>query len=114
MAISDYLTVIMARNGANKGRKATKKRRKAQQKATGAVKGKKLTFTLEQRIHTCRLRKEGMEPYQISDALHTRYGLELSSSTLSSLYNATAMTMYEDLVKRGSLMNSVEAQVNRT
>ena len=91
VAISDYLTVIMARNGANKGRKATKKRRKAQQKATGVVKGKKITVTLRQRIHTCCLRKEGKEAYQIKAALHKRYGLELPLSTLSSLYNAKAM-----------------------
>ena len=70
--------------------------------------------TLQQRIHACRLRKEGKEAYQISAALHERYGLELPSSSLSSLYNAKAMKTCEDLIKRGSLMNSVEAQVNRT
>ena len=85
----------MAKSGAYKGRKATKKRREAQQKATGAVKGKKLMFTLEQRILVCGLKKDGMEPYQISDALHKRYGLELPSSTLSSLYNNNGMKMYE-------------------
>ena len=41
VAIIDYLTVIMAKNGANKGRKPTRKHRKAQQKPTVAVKGKK-------------------------------------------------------------------------
>ena len=71
VAISDYLTVIMARNGANKGRKPTRKHRKAQQKATVAVKGKK-TVTLQQRINASHLRKEGKEAYQISAALHER------------------------------------------
>ena len=112
MAIIDYLTVIMERNGSNKGRKPTRKHRKAQQKATVPVKGKKMVI-LQQRIHACRLRKEGKEAYQISAAVHERYGLELPSSSLTSLYNAKAMKTCEDLIKRGSLMNSMETQVNR-
>ena len=103
----------MAKNGANKGRKPTRKHRKVQQKPTVDIKGRMLNVTLQQRIYACRLRKEGKEACQISAALHEKYGLELPSSSLSSLYNAKAMKTCEDLIRRGSLMHTVEYQFNR-
>ena len=55
-----------------------------------------------------------MKPSDNSDAFYQRYGLRLPSSSLSTLYNDNGMKMCEELIKRSSLMNSVETQINRT
>ena len=82
-------------------------------KPKGLEKVKKTMFTHEHRILVCGLKMGGMEPKHISDAFYQKYSLQLPSSSLSTLYNDNGTKIYKELIKRGSLMNSVETQINR-
>ena len=88
--VRDLLTVIMGKQGAEKGERinVTNKRRKSrQQKAKGARKGKRTTFTHEHRKYVCGLKKAGSKLSDISVAFAQRYGFQPHSSSLATLYN---------------------------
>ena len=84
------------------------------QKGKGAKKSEKTSFTNEHRNLVCRLKRAGTKPSVISTYFFNRFGFVPKSSTLSSLYNDKGMKKYEDLLKRDSLMASVETHINKS
>ena len=105
----------MGKQGAKKGKriKVTSKRRKSrQQKSKGARKGKRTTFTHEHRKYVCGLKKAGSNYSDILESFAHRYGFQPHSSSLATPYNDKGMRVYEDLIKRDSLMDSVKTHIN--
>ena len=78
-----------------------------------AHKGERTMFTIEHQNFVCRPKKAGTKPCVISTSFFDRFGFVPISSTLSTLYNSKKMKAYEELLKRDSLMESVEVHIDK-
>ena len=102
----------MPKSDGNRGRQgkapATNKPKKIIKKE------KRHLFTMEQKYFACELKKSGKKPKEIASLFEERYKVKLTSSTLSTFYNAENMKRYETMGHSETVMASVETSINRT
>ena len=75
---------------------------------------KRIKFTVEQRWYACELKKSDIKPIEILRLFKEKYGVEPTSSTLATWYNADNMKKYEERATKNTSMASVETHMNPT
>ena len=75
---------------------------------------KRTSYTLEQKLFACDLKKSGKRPKEILKLFKDKYGLAPKPSTLATFYKAENMKRFEEYGHRDTRMASVETTINKT